>query len=511
MSSLNAEPTMPAAPIPPSPEPLGSPGDAPRDLPPVSSLSPFPPLPPLRRVIARAARLGQTKTMQASLWTAGNYGTSLVLRLGGSLILTRILTPDAFGIMAILNVCLFAFEMFSDLGIGPSVVQNKRVDARFINTAWTIQVIRGVVLWGGAALLAYPLALAFDKPQVAQMLPILGMVNAISGLCSTSLFTLKRDLIMPRLVILDLATQVLGLGVTIYFAWLLRSAWGLVIGSLIGQGIRMIGTHFLDPRYRNRFGWDPAAARAIWHFGSWIFLSSVLTFLLLQLDGLLLGRLLSAWDLGLYAIAKNIGQVLTGIVAAMGSMIAFPYLSRVFREEPQGLVRRNRHIRLALLLPAAAGLSCLTVFGHWVIDVLYPEAWLDSGWMLQVFAAGAFGAVVNMTYGNAFLAKGLPRVLFVFQIPQLVLLVAGSLVGYYVLGPRLGNPLLGFLIGYSATEWLNYPIVANRARKHGIWNPGLDAFCFAVAIVSIGLALLVKDIHLPHIIQNLRHPPAGSP
>ena len=86
--------------------------------------------------------------MRSSMFTMGGYVATQVLRLGSNLILTRILFPEAFGLMALVAVILQGLTMFSDVGVSPSIMQSKRGDdQQFLDTAWTIQVIRGTLLW----------------------------------------------------------------------------------------------------------------------------------------------------------------------------------------------------------------------------------------------------------------------------------------------------------------------------------------------------------------------------
>ena len=139
------------------------------------------------------------------------YGGSQALRLLGNLALTRILFPEAFGLMALVNVVTVGLSMFSDVGIGPSIAQNPRGDDRdFLNTAWTIQVIRGFCLWGGTLILAWPLAQFYGEPALAWYLPISGVSLAIAGFNPTRIETAHRHLALERLTLLDLLSQFLG-------------------------------------------------------------------------------------------------------------------------------------------------------------------------------------------------------------------------------------------------------------------------------------------------------------
>ena len=140
--------------------------------------------------------------VRGAVWTIGSYGLSLVLRLGSNLILTRLLVPEMFGLMSLVYVFIMALNLFSDLGIGQSLIQNKRGDEPdFINTAWTLQVYRGLILWFCMLLLAWPVSQLYQKPECLWLIPVVGFGTVISGFNSTSLFTLNRNMAFGKLAI----------------------------------------------------------------------------------------------------------------------------------------------------------------------------------------------------------------------------------------------------------------------------------------------------------------------
>src|SRR5690554_1654660 len=100
----------------------------------------------------------------------GGYGTAQLLRLASNVILAKLLFPEAFGLMVLVAIFMQGIAMFSDIGILPSIIQNKRGDdPAFLNTAWTIQVIRGVLIWIVACIGAYPYALIYNEPLLMSM------------------------------------------------------------------------------------------------------------------------------------------------------------------------------------------------------------------------------------------------------------------------------------------------------------------------------------------------------
>ena len=101
----------------------------------------------------------------STTWTFGGYVLSQLIRLAGNILLARLILPDVFGFMALVFTLIQGVEMFSDLGLGPSIIQNKMGDKpNFLKTAWTIQIIRGTFIWLIISLSAYPLSLFYGQP-----------------------------------------------------------------------------------------------------------------------------------------------------------------------------------------------------------------------------------------------------------------------------------------------------------------------------------------------------------
>ncbi len=179
--------------------------------------------------------------VRSSAWTALGYGGGQIMRLASNLILTRLLFPEAFGLMALVSVFLVGLTMFSDVGVGPSIMQHKRGDEpAFLNTAWTIQVIRGVLLWLGSLALAYPAAQFYGEPELALLLPVAGISLVIHGLEPTRIETAMRHLRVGMITSLDLIAQGIGIVAMIVMAWLLQSVWALAFGWIVSSLARLI-------------------------------------------------------------------------------------------------------------------------------------------------------------------------------------------------------------------------------------------------------------------------------
>src|SRR5436190_19575910 len=122
------------------------------------------------------------RAIKSSVWMMIGWALGQVIRFGGNLILSRLLFPELFGLMALVNVFFQGLQMFSDVGIGPAIIQNKKGDEpRFVNTAWTIQCARGFVLTLVGCLLAWPIAKFYREPRLVWLFPLVAANAALAG------------------------------------------------------------------------------------------------------------------------------------------------------------------------------------------------------------------------------------------------------------------------------------------------------------------------------------------
>lgn len=425
------------------------------------------------------------KMIRGSLWTVGGYGFSQAFRLGSNLILSRLLFPEAFGVMALVNVYMQGLQMFSDVGIGPSIIQNERgEDPAFLNTAWTIQVIRGAALWIGSWILAWPLALLYGEPILARMIPVAGIAALIAGFGSTSLFTLNRNLSLGKLTLLDLGTSAIGSATMIAWAYASPSIWALLAGGLTGTLARTVCSHWLQPGERNRFQWEPRAARALIRFGRWILISTALTFLVSRGDRMIMGVFLTAGQLGVYSIAFGLSQVVLAALDGLSGRMLFPVYSRLAGASPEEMRSKLRRTRIVILAAALPFFSILVAWGGRIVDFLYDSRYHDAGWILQILAAGTIFRAITTTFEPVTLAFGDSFRQMLKVAMWLVLLIMAMAVGGWLGGMR------GLIIGVACTDVLRYPVTVWATQRYGGWMPALDLAAVAYSGVFIGILML---------------------
>ncbi|MGE3821432.1 MAG: oligosaccharide flippase family protein [Isosphaeraceae bacterium] len=334
---------------------------------------------------------------KGATWTFLGFAASYVLKLSSSLILSRLLTPEVFGVAGLVWLYLTALVMFSDLGIGANVVRSNRgYDAAFLDTAWTLQVARGFLIWAVSLLLGWPMAWFYDRPELRSLIAVASLSSFCLGLHSTAMYTCTRRFAVWRLVVLDLIYQVVTLLLTAAIAWEYPSPWALVIGSVLGTGLRALLSHLVLGGHRQRFRWEPESVHELFTFGRWAFLSSLVTFLAAQSDRLVLGKLIDITEFGLYSIALTVAMAPRELFERLSNQLALPLLVRIVREP--GGVRKATWVRVVMM--ACSALICATVIAvaRPGIELVFPPRYHGLATFLVVLTFGSWLATVSSTY-----------------------------------------------------------------------------------------------------------------
>jgi O-antigen/teichoic acid export membrane protein len=407
--------------------------------------------PPIRKAVAGSA----------ALWTVTGFGVMQALRFAANLLLTWLLFREVFGLMALVDVFLQGLHMFSDVGIGSSIVRSKRHDRDFLDTAWTLQAVRGCVLWCGSCLLAWPVAAFYGVPLLCWLIPSAALTAAVNGFNSTALFTLERRLAQGRLALLQIGSYVAGMAVTL--AWLQfvePTVWALVIGRVVGSVLEMVGSHCLTVGPLNRFRWEAPAVRELVHFGKWIFFGTACTFLADQADRLTVGKLEGTGTLGVYQIAVQLALVPKLLMYALVPKLIFPLYGRA-HQDGRGVTAAFRRLHGPAAAFEAFLVTGLISCGPALVRCLFKADYHEAGWMLQLVAVGAWLAMLESTGGAVLWAAGQSRTSAVSNAAKALTVPLLATAGFYLGG------LPGLLLGFAAADLVRYAVTAVALHRFG--------------------------------------------
>lgn len=411
----------------------------------------------------------------ASLWLLFSGGFGMAFRFAINLITTRLLAPEMFGVVTIATVIMLGLAMFSDFGLKQCIVQSRRgADPVFLNTAWSLQCLQGAatsliallislaifaVDWLGLA----PRDSVYSDPRLPFVIAIMASAMIISGLSSTKIYEASRSLAVGRVARLELIAQMFGGLCMLAWALIDRSIWALVAGGIATYSMRTLLSHVWLPGVPNRWQWDRTALGEIVHVGRWIFASSIMGFLVNNGDRLLLGGMLDAHLLGVYAIAFLIFSSVEQVWSTIISEVVYPALSEIARERADQTV--HSYQRLYVLVAAGVYFSAgvLMVTGETLIRLLYDARYADAGWMLQLLAI-ALIAIPQRAALYYLLAHGQAFALSAVLAIRLVTSAIALPVGFHLFG------LPGALGGLVLSHFAPVPMIIYFSARSGLFD-----------------------------------------
>lgn len=437
------------------------------------------------------------KVFSAGAWSLASYFFNYTFRLGSNLLMTRLLLPEAFGIMAVAIVVITGLVLFSDVGLRPNVVRNERGDDRsFLNTAWVIQIVRGFILSLGAIIIAFIIAIAnkaglvpvgsvYADPALPYVVCGLSLFPLIGGFESTKSLQAYRSLQLAKLTRMDIAAQVLSFLVTASWAITYPSIWALVAGTVAGVAVRAALSHIWLPGHSNRLQWERRAFLDIIHFGKWIFLSTMTFFVASNGDRLMLGAMIDPGSLGAYSIAflifTSVDQVLGKVIAD----VSFPALSELLRESRPRFQKAYYRFHFAIASFSYFAAGSLLVSGSSIIAVLYDRRYQQAGWMLELLALALMVQPYRLAT-QTFLALGLEKIYFYLHVTRICALFLALPIGFHVAG--LEGAVCGVVLSYFAS----LPQVWKHARSSDLLDLKKELLPLPALLVGMGCGELFK-------------------
>lgn len=403
--------------------------------------------------------------VRGAIWTIVGFGGSYVLRFGNNLILTRLLEPEVFGLMAFVNTLKMGLELFLDIGIGQNIVNSKRGDEPlFLNTVWTLQIIRSLLIWLVALILSIPITSFYQDQRLLHLIPIVVFGSVIEGVTSTSLHTLHRHMDLGKLSVYEFLLQFSYFASLIVLVWFFPSIWTLAFATLIGATYRTISSYWLIPNSSNWFNWDKEAVKEVLSFGKWMFLASGLMFAAEQSDYMILGKLLSFEMLGVYIIAYTLASIPREIIKQISGKVIFPAISKN-SDLPRDILRQKIiPQRKLILLGFTFFLAALITIGDLIVTTLYDNRYLDASWMMPILCCGTWFSLLFYTTSPALLAIGKPLYSAQSNLARFVIIAIAVPLLY---------PKFGTVSAVTAIAFSDLPLYLTNL--YGLWQEKL--FC----------------------------------
>ena len=382
---------------------------------------------------AQARRPGQTqpislasseslskKVIRGGIWVFTLRFTNRGLGFIRTIILARLLAPSDFGLLGIAMLAISTLETFSQTGFQAALIQNKENVESYLDTAWTISVIRGmflfILLFFGAPLVAK----FFNSAEATLIIRVIAVTILLSGIRNIGIVFFQKELEFNKLFFYESSATVADLTVAIALALILRDVWALVWGGLAAHCVRVFMSYMVHS-YRPRISFEKAKFQELFGFGKWILGSSILIFLITQGDDVLVGKMLGVTALGFYQMAFLISNLPATEIAHVISQVTFPAYSKFQDDLPKlrGAYLKVLQLTAFVSTPLAGGIF---VLGPEFTEIFLGEKWMPMVPAIQILCLVGLARSIISTTSPVFSAMKKPGIGTKCQTMRLLLL-----------------------------------------------------------------------------------------
>ena len=382
------------------------------------------------------------------------------IKLISTLVLTRLLVPEAYGIMGILTSVAFAVHLLTDVGLQAFMLRHKDIDTKYFRDAmWTIRFLRSFALTAMFFVLAGPIASWLDKPQSLAALRIFSLSFVLDGLMPISSITALSDGKIARYCLVDILHTLIGLILTLGLALVSPDIYTLVYSLLIASAIRVILFRLMLPDSFLVWQFDMSLIKQVLSFGRYIVASSAITLVIMQLDKIIMSRALDITSLGTYYLALNLAMIPQGLSSSIAVKSLYPLYARSWQIpnfDMRGLLYSSRKFIDLLYI-----VGCLAIFAlsSLIISVMYDPRYAAASTYLQILIIGIAPYMANIAINEFLVSKGITSTTLSANVVRLTWLVTGVPLAILLLGP------IEFLMAVSLTEYFAYTFLTIRLKQ----------------------------------------------
>jgi len=420
------------------------------------------------------------------------------VRFGRNMLLTRMLAPEAFGLMAMVLSAATLIQVLVDVGAREAIVQNpKGSEEGHVVAAWWMTVGRALSIYGMVYVLAPLAARFYGHAELTSLARIAILSIVFDGLMSPRAIVAQKEMKFAKVAIIDNGGSICGVLITVILSFFLRDVWALVIGFCSENAIRCILSFIVCP-FRPRIPKDLVAFRDLLRFSRGMVGLTLLNFIFSRADIFVLGKLYSSADIGLYSMAVYLVQTPVTFIVRIITQTLFPTFSHI-QDDPD---RGNRILLKAMsatLLVGLPGLVFVAFCGHSLLTVVYGQRYAAASIALVLAAGAALLNVLNSQITMVFYAQGLPQLhrRAVAAMAVLVMILTYPLTkGFGLWGAQLAV-LIAIVVGYALQVERVRKITGlklSEYRKNFVVPIVISLFAVFVCLAARSAGLLMRPL-----------------
>lgn len=439
--------------------------------------------------------------INSMLWVAIDKTGGYLLLFISNLVLARLLMPEDFGCIAMLNVFIAVADIIVHGGFGSALIQKKNPTHIDYASTFFVNLLISIILYVILFVTAPAISNYYSLPLLTKVLRVQAIVLIINSFTIVQLSILKKKLKFKSIAIRNIVSNFIGLSTGVVCAIMGLGVWSLVINVIVNQTIGVLLLWRVSD-WRPTWEFSFASVKELFGFGGFMLLSSIIGTIYYELQSLLVGKFYSAADLGYVNQAKKLESVPSGALSSIVSQVSFPVFSTL-QDDLSALkyglkknIKAIQYINLPMMM-------LLMVIAEPLIGLLYGERWLASVPYFQILCVSRlFGVIVPLNM-NIISAKGKGKLYFITQ-----LIKCGFSILVIVLSVRHGiYALLIALALIPLFEFMVCSIINQRLIHYGLFQQIGDMLpAFVVALIIAVITYFIKSVmpFHPYVVMALQ-------
>lgn len=365
--------------------------------------------------------MGYTSTaIKGISWLGGVRLSTRAISFLRTAIIARLLAPHEFGLFGIASIVLAMSEILTETGINVFLIQEKGPINKFINTAWVVSIVRGIIITL-IIILSAPFIATFYKSQAT--LPIIlaiSIVPLLRGFINPSIIKFQKELKFNKEFYFRTSIFLVDAIVSVVAIFLTKSPMGIVVGLISGIILELVLSHLIV-RPNPKFDLDKNIIKQIFSRGKWVTSFGIFNYLFHNGDTVIVGKMLGINALGIYDMAYRISMLPITEISDVVTRVTFP----VYIKFAEDYVRLKRAFLKTLLVTSAMGIPIsiiFLVFPEAIVNIILGPSWVASAGVLQALALFGVIRAVSSCANPVFLSLGKQNYLALLSLANVMVL-----------------------------------------------------------------------------------------
>jgi O-antigen/teichoic acid export membrane protein len=427
---------------------------------------------------------------RGAYWMVAMRSADRVLGLISMLVLARLLVPADFGLLALGMAVVGSLSAFSEFSFDMALIQNQTADRRHYDTAWTLGILRGMLLAAILLLLAEPAADVMGEARLAPLISVLALVPFLEGLANIGVVDFRKELAFGKEFHYTIFSRIGGVITTVCLAIFWRDYWALVVGQLAVQVLRLVLSYRLHP-YRPRL--SLAAWRELVHFSKWLLANGMIAVGIKRTPTFVIGAFMSVASVGLFGMSSAIAEMVSQSAIAPIKRAFFPGYAKLgeSRELLNTALLRAHGIVVYLGAPATIGIG---LTAELIVPLALGQRWLGTVPIVEILAIDAFLAAMQGQVRPVFMAVNRPELTTYLSVTYALALIPALVCGGWLAGllgvawAVVGARLVQLIAEYYALERILR--ISFRTIVLRLWRSMISCLAL-IAVVSMSKRTVV--------------------